>query len=352
MRSPSRGARALGAAAFAAILLISGCGGGGSSKKTDAPSTSATPTPPPSTTEAPPPPPPPPPTNPLTGVVGAAPAAVVGVKIDDTASARPHIGTDVADVVYIEQAEGGLTRLLAVYGSQLPTVGPVRSLRRSDAELLSQYGHVPLAASGGAGGPVAAVDASVLINAQYGNIPGAYARLGSRPAPYNLVADLSAVVASTAATPAQDVGFRWAADDPRLAAAPGGTTVHTVVGQTSVDFAYDAATGRYVRSIDGAAQTVVGGAPESTPNVLVQICDVQPDPEDVDVNGQLSQYTSTIGSGPAVLFRGGKRIDGTWSRPAIDAPTTFTAADAAPMLLAPGGVWVALAQQGSPVDSS
>lgn len=351
MRSPSRRTRALGAAALAALLLISGCGGGGSSKKTEAASSTPTPTPTP-TTETPPPPPPPPPVNPLTGVEGSVPAAVVGVKIDDTANARPHIATDQADVVYVEQAEGGLTRLLAVYATQLPTVGPVRSLRRSDAELLSQYGNVPLASSGGAGGPVAAVDNSVLINAQFGNIPNAYARLSSRAAPYNLTADLTAVVASTAATPAKDVGFRWAADDPRLAAAPIGNVVHTVVGQTSVDFAFDAATGAYVRYINGVAQTVVGGAPEAARNVLVQICDVQPDPEDVDVNGALSQYTSTIGSGPAVLFRDGRRIDGTWSRPAIDAPTTFTAADGQPMLLKPGGVWVALAQQGSPVESS
>lgn len=349
MRSPSRRQSAFGAAVLAAVLLIGACGGGGSPRKTEA--ASSTPPPPP-TTEAPPaPPPPPPPTNPLTGIEGAPPAAVIGVKIDDTASARPHIGTESADVVYVEQAEGGLTRLLAVYGTQLPTVGPVRSLRRSDAELLSQYGPVPLASSGGAGGPVAAVDDSILVNAQFGNVPDAYSRLGSRPAPYNLTADLAAVVAGTSSVPARDVGFQWAADDPRLAAAAPGNTVHTVVGQTAVDFAYDPATGRYVRSINGVAQITASGAPEGAPNILVQICSVQPDPQDVDVNGALSQYTNTIGSGPAVLFRGGVRVDGAWSRAALDAPTSFTAADGAPMLLAPGGVWVALAQEGSPVES-
>lgn len=352
MRSPSRRTRALGAATLAVLLLISGCGGGGS-KKADAASSTPTPppTPPPSTTEAPPAPPPPPPTNPLTGVQMAPPGAVIGVKIDDTENARPHIATDQADVVYVEQAEAGLTRLLAVYGTQLPTVGPVRSLRRSDAELLSQYGHIPLAASGGAGAAVAAVDNSVLINAQYGSVPDAYSRLNSRYAPYNLVADLNAVVAGTASTPAPDVGFRWAADDPRLAAAAVGNTVHTVVGQTSVDFVFDPASGRYVRYIDGVAQTVVGGAAESTPNVLVQICDVEADPADVDVNGVVSMYTNTIGSGAAVLFRSGKRMDGTWSRPSLESGTTFTAADGTSMLLAPGGVWVVLAQQGSPVAS-
>ena len=40
---------------------------------------------------------------------------ILVVKIDDTLAARPQIGLDRADVVYIEQVEGGLTRLAAVF---------------------------------------------------------------------------------------------------------------------------------------------------------------------------------------------------------------------------------------------
>lgn len=57
---------------------------------------------------------------------------VLAVKIDNTSGARPRVGLTAADVVYVELVEGGLTRLLAIYASQLPAhVGPVRSARKN-----------------------------------------------------------------------------------------------------------------------------------------------------------------------------------------------------------------------------
>ncbi|SCE33087.1 Protein of unknown function, partial [Streptomyces sp. Termitarium-T10T-6] len=38
----------------------------------------------------------------------------------------PHTGLEQADIVYVEQVEAGLSRILAVYSSDLPPViGPV-----------------------------------------------------------------------------------------------------------------------------------------------------------------------------------------------------------------------------------
>ena len=74
---------------------------------------------------------------------------LLAVKIDDTNAAHPQVGLNSADVIYIEQVEGGLTRLAAIFSSQIPThIGPVRSARISDIELLEQYGRVAFAYSG------------------------------------------------------------------------------------------------------------------------------------------------------------------------------------------------------------
>ncbi|WP_345033500.1 DUF3048 domain-containing protein [Kutzneria kofuensis] len=63
------------------------------------------------------------------------------VKIDNVAAARPQTGLTMADVVYVEPVEGGLTRIAAVYLGKLPPViGPVRSARETDIDLLGQYG--------------------------------------------------------------------------------------------------------------------------------------------------------------------------------------------------------------------
>jgi len=86
--------------------------------------------------------------NSLSGRVGTD-GPILIVKIDDTKMAHPQIGLEQADIVYIEQVEGGLTRLAAVYSSQIPKeIGPVRSARISDLELFSQFGKVGFAYSG------------------------------------------------------------------------------------------------------------------------------------------------------------------------------------------------------------
>src|SRR5689334_24430520 len=111
--------------------------GGCTSSSSGTPTTSA-PAPPQSSAA---PPAPLPKVNPLTGGK-ASRNPVIAVKIEDTALGRPQVGTNKADIVYVEQVEGGLTRLMAIFNTTLPNVEPVRSVRPSDPELALQYGHI------------------------------------------------------------------------------------------------------------------------------------------------------------------------------------------------------------------
>ena len=62
---------------------------------------------------------------------------VVAVKVENIAAARPQVGLNSADIVFVEEVEGSLTRLVAVYHTSFPKrVGPVRSARNTDVELL------------------------------------------------------------------------------------------------------------------------------------------------------------------------------------------------------------------------
>ena len=280
--------------------------------------------------------------NPLTGV-GAPPSGpVIAVKVDDTENGRPSRGIDQADVIYLEQAEGGLSRMLAVFSGHRPRVEAVRSVRTSDPELLAQYGRAVLVFSGGARPVLPIIDRALLhtvVNDRGG--PG-FSRDRSRPAPYNLVSDLAVVAKRVKGDGVRDVGFRFASSDPRLASAPAAAQVRTSVGATTVTFVWDAARHRYVRTIGGRKLTTAAGVVLGKPNVLVQFCSIVPDRRDIDVNGNPSQYTHTVGSGRVVLFRDGKRIEGRWSRPSAGAPTTFTDGAGKPLTFAPGGLWVAL----------
>jgi hypothetical protein len=296
-----------------------------------------------------PPAPKPPAVNPLTGRPGVPRGPVLAVKIDNTAPGRPQIGLDAADVVYVEQVEGGATRLVAVFASRYPgQVGPVRSVRNGDPELLSAYGPAGLVFSGGAGRPLATLHRSALRDLSGA---GGYARLGgSRHAPYNLVNGLSRLAGRLPRIArVRNVGFGWSDADPRLAGARHALRMSAVVGRVTVSFGFNPRNHRWVQTIGGSHLRTAAGAEVSTPNVVVQFCRVTVDRTDVDVLGSPSAYTHTVGSGPVIVFRDGRAISGTWVRAKAGAPTRYLDRAGAEITLRPGGAWVLLAATGSPV---
>jgi hypothetical protein len=287
--------------------------------------------------------------NPFTGIGPVPKGPVIAVKIEDTIDARPQVGLEKADIVYIEQVEGGLTRMAAVFATNKPVVEPVRSVRASDSELLTQYGKIALVASGGGGSALPTLDRSGLVGVINDRGGPGFGRDGNRPAPHNLTADLSVISRSVKAAGPRDVGFTWSAADPRVARGKSAPSINTVVGGTPVSFFWDHTHSRYDRTVGGQLLTVAGGGAVSTPNVLVQFCRVVADYGDVDVVGNPSAMTKTIGSGRVVLFRNGHRVDGKWSRPSAGAKTTYTDLKGKPLFFAPGGAYVVLAGNGAPV---
>lgn len=333
---------ALAVAALTATAM-GGCSSDTKPKAAPKPSPTAT-----ATTTAVPTPSATPAVNPLTGVGAAPTGPVIAVKIDDTAAGRPSLGLEQADVIYIEEAEGGLSRMVGVFASAKPKVRAVRSIRSSDPELLGQYGRIIIVATGGGGSSLRDVDRSSLHSVIHDRGQVGFSRDRSRRGPYNVVSDLAKVSDAVKADGVRNVGFTWAAVDPRLAGAPSAATVSTRVGSTGVGFVWDAKLASYVRTVGGQRILTASGAPIAKPNVLVQFCRITADRSDVDVNGNPSAFTKTVGSGRVVLFRDGKRIEGKWSRAKIDAPTAFTDAAGKPLLFAPGGTIVALVRPGAP----
>ena len=136
----------------------------------------------------------------------------------------------------------------------------------------------------------------------------------------------------------------------QLAHAPSGTSLHTVIGGTGVDFAWDAAAGRYYRIVDGSPQHAADGVLLTTPNVIVQFCVGYTNPNDVDVAGNPGHFTKTVGSGKVVVYRNGRQVVGTWSRPSAKAGTVLKDAKGRPIPLNPGGAWVLLVTNGAPLS--
>lgn len=284
--------------------------------------------------------------DPLTGLRPVPAGPVIAVKVDDTDAGRPQAGLNAADLVYVTQAEGGLTRLVALYAAHRPgTVGPVRSARRDDPELLGQYGSIALASSGGAANELAAVHHSKLVDASALRHPDAYRRLGSRTAPENLMLDVGALAKDVhSASGVRRSGLRFGKRTPR-----GGRAVHSMtatVGSTPIRFAWNSRMKRWVERRGGSAVTDTAGNPITTRNVIVQFCRVRADRHDIDAAGNPAAFTTSVGSGRVVVLRNGRMVTGRWSRRTLTAPTRYTRAGR-PLRLQRGGEWILLAERGS-----
>ncbi|MFE5715713.1 DUF3048 domain-containing protein [Streptomyces sp. NPDC056501] len=309
---------------------------------------SPSPTPPPATTAPAPTTTAPAPTtpagrSPLTGLP-ARPAPVLAVKIDNVAAARPHTGLGAADLVYVEQVEGGVTRLLAVYSSRLPELtGPVRSARESDIALLAPFGRPVLGYSGAQSALNPLLNASPLHLVTESTAPGAFQRSPDRAAPHNLYLRPARALATDPGAPnAQDIGFRFGP------APTGGTAVDSSTVRfpaARYTFTWSAADRAWRVAMDGREARATDSGPLTPETVVVQRVTIRPS-RFQDRFGAVSPYTETTGSGTALVLRDGRSYEARWSRPSAAADTTFTTPSGAPLAFAPGQTWVVLAPRG------
>ncbi|MFZ4300122.1 DUF3048 domain-containing protein [Streptomyces cinereoruber] len=278
--------------------------------------------------------------SPFTGLP-AEPAPVLGVKIDNAAAARPHTGLGAADLVYVEQIEGGTTRLLAVYSSRLPErVGPVRSARESDISLLAAFGRPALAYSGAQTALNPLLAAAPLYPVTESTAPGAFLRSPDRAAPHNLyLRPDRALAAAPQAGDAEDIGFRFGPAPPDGTPTTTSTVRYPAARYT---FTWSAADRAWRVAMDGRETRATDTGPLTPETVVVQRVTVRPS-DFRDVTGAVSPYTETVGEGSATVLRDGRAHEARWSRPSDASGTTFTTPDGAPLAFAPGQVWIVLA---------
>lgn len=348
---------ALGSAVLATVLVLAGCSTGTlNPPTTSTTSSSASPTPTPSPTPAPTPtptptpePPPPAPVDALTGgpVVDG---PVIAVKVDNTSAGLPQYGIADADITYVEQVEGGLTRLMPIFHTSLSAdVAAVRSVRTTDAELLPAFGVPALVFSGGGGIPLAAIAATPVIQVAEEQGAGGFWRGGAN-APYNLHSDLTQVLANTTGlSPARNIGMTFAALEPRVEAAPPANQVTVQFESAQMGWGWTGSNYQVYRQNSPLADA--GGTSVVADNVLIQHVDFEPDGE-VDSVGSPSYISHTVGSGTFELYRDGKVLTGTWSRPAPDQIFQFLDGNGQPVPFKPGKTWVALVPGSASVNAS
>ena len=320
-------------AAIAAVGLSS-CGGG--SDKTSAKKPVGTTLPTTTTTVFVP-------TAPLTGLPDPTRAsqsrASLGVKIENTPEARPQSGLDVADVVYEEVVEGGITRFWAFFNTAAPTnVGPIRSVRFMDPNIVTPLGGV-IAFSGGTPDNVALIRQTPTVQVDENNAGDAFFRESTRFAPHNLYG-VTAKLWDRGGTPVPPKPlFQYLAK--------GETFTGEGIDQLRIGFdagydptyTYDPALKAWKRSYGTSPFMDVSGKQVAPTNVIVQFVSYPAGAE-----GEL------IGQGDAWVFSDNKLIKGRWVKQDAASPTVFLTTSLAPIKLTPGQTYVELAPTGAAVD--
>lgn len=267
--------------------------------------------------------------SPFTGEIVAEPANLLrrplAIKISNSPAkwVRPQSGLSQADLVFEHYAEGA-TRFTAIFHSQTPPkLGPVRSARLIDLELAAMY-DAALGFSGAHEYTRLLLEDSELKPRLIRNYEEGYYRTGEdKPWEHTFYA-IPVTLWQTLANKGQNVPPEWGNVMPFAEAMlPGGETAVTIeVGywQTTVNWVYDAADGRYYRWADGEAHTDANnGTQLSAANVVVVYAD-HVFIEEICVYAQEGQCVvnpmeiQLWDAGPAVLFRDGRAYPARWQR--------------------------------------
>ena len=284
------------------------------------------------------------PVNSLSGRTGGD-GPILVVKIDDTPAAHPQAGLEDADVVYIEQVEGGLTRLAAVFSSKIPAVvGPVRSARISDIEILQQYGRVAFAYSGAQAKFLPVIAAANLENlgAQHQSRE-IYATDPARVAPTAMMLQAQKLMAKVSAEKlsvdiSKSVGWNFGG------APDTGTSISSVKVSwpaNSYDATWSISQERWLLSHQGVADLSAAGLQLGPTTFVIQLVSITPS-EYHDKVGGVTPFSATVGSGKGYVLRDGVSIAANWNRATGDQGTIWTDLSGAEINFAPGQVWIAL----------
>ena len=283
--------------------------------------------------------------TPITDAVAATRPALVA-KIDNHPAARPQTGLNKADIIFEENVEA-LTRFAAVFHSQgSDPVGPLRSGRTQDVDILGSFNKPLFGWSGGNYLVSRAINNSDLVNVGYSASrgKGGYYRAKDRKIPHNLYAkttNLWSLAPKDAVAPQAQFTYRGSSDaKPAASTAIDGAKVSMY--NVKVFWKWDAATGNFIRFTENLKRELephmADDGQVNTKNVLVLYVTYVRSKAD-----RKSPNALTTGKGTGFVMTDGGLIPINWVRANRLVPFTITDESGAVVRMSPGRTWVELA---------
>lgn len=264
----------------------------------------------------------------------------LAVVIENHIDARPQSGLSKADLVYEALAEGGITRLLAIYLVEDGRLGPVRSNRPYFLDWVKEYdaGYAHVGGSPRAQsliGPYKIRDLD-----QFGIGAPTYERSAARSAPHNVYTTTKRLRPA-----AKGKGYKgpieidsWQfADEATASARPKKFELRIPYAAYLMDvlWRYDRKSNTYLRFNGGTAHKDA----ETKKQLFAKTIIVQKVATSLeDSAGRLKM--KTIGSGKVQVFKDGKVINGTWKKKGRSARTKLFDKKGDEIALNRGKIWV------------
>ena len=288
---------------------------------------------------------------PLTGHtinVGTHANPSLAAKIDNHPAARPQVGLEHADIVFEELVEGGMTRYLAVWQSDVPAeIGPVRSIRPMDPDIVSSFGGI-IAYSGGQERFVQLMQAAPVYNAIHGqaDTDATFYRTATKDAPHNVLVMAPALVAEHAdlAAPARqfDYGNYLVPSTAKRSGTPAAAISLKFSEISERGWQWNADRGAWLRSQDGVGDADAAGAALGATNLVILRVPIS--------EGLGVPKTELLGAGEAWVASNGAYVHAKWSKSAASDRILLSDDAGAPILLTPGNSWVELVPDAGAVE--
>lgn len=284
--------------------------------------------------------------SPLTGLHQDKPPnnPVYLVKIENTHGGEPQYGLNHADIVIEEFVEFDVTRLAALFYSDLPTkVGHVRSTRTTDVGL-AKPANATVVASGGDDEPLKAVqDAGLTIYTYDRNDPG-WSKDPGKVAPYHVLWNLQTLNKTAKRTLPRRSYFEFG-NGPTAADVTKKTTSARVAFAPATITGWKFVGGKWERSPERAA----AGENFKADTMIVVLGRVK----DAGYGAQGGAFVPEIvleGTGSAVIFSGGTATAARWHKTKKSSTMSFTSTKTGKHIgIKPGRVWMEAAPRGAEV---
>jgi hypothetical protein len=267
---------------------------------------------------------------------------VLAVKIENAPEARPQMGLAEADIIYEQEAEGGITRFNVLYHCQdADRIGPIRSARPVDAAILQQYGDPLFVHAGAVESVVRTIDEAGIEQINCNFEEETCPRDEDREAPHDVFTSTDALreFSDDVGEPPEPV-FTFSEDDPENAK-KGRVLNLNFSPVANVFWKYRNNRDAYLRFHDEDSHELEDGSQVSATNVVVMLVDRETT-RITDAAGNPVPNFDLIGRGDLLVFRNGKVIEGTWERPDEDDVTELLDRRGDEIALAPGQTWVEL----------